>query len=164
MSDYTPEAFAKMRAGAGGDVPSPSSPPVAPLGNDPRLVPYAPVWPNCCARCTAQKGPLWDTLAERPGFGRVYICLMCLEEGARVAGYLEGPEMERLHNAIIELAGMERLNAEQAIQIDEKDVYSAVLEGTILRLTAERDEALGRVTVLERGIREGQEATQALVP
>jgi len=120
-------------------------------------VPYPAIWPNCCIRCTSQKGPQWDTLAERPGLGRVYLCLMCIEEAARVAGYIEGPELDRLHDAVVVIADLERLNDEQQQRLVADEILAMRQAERITELESELDEAQGRVAVLERGNRETQE-------
>lgn len=64
------------------------------------------LYPQMCVICDSSKGPQVDTMIEKggvvagtSGFGRVYLCRLCITRAARELGLVKGDEMERLQNA-----------------------------------------------------------------
>ena len=64
-------------------------------------------FPSICL-CGSQKGPILDTFFDLPGYGRVYLCRLCVTRGARAFGLVKGAEQERLQAAADELAQAEQ--------------------------------------------------------
>jgi DNA repair exonuclease SbcCD ATPase subunit len=121
----------------------------------------AVMWPSKCF-CGSQTGPFVDTFIERNG-ERVYICKSCAKRVSRVFGFADGAQLDRLMNASDELdkalAGQEKVQArfeEKLAELEERD-------RTIVRLTAELQEAHGKVEQLEHVARQVREAAGELV-
>jgi septal ring factor EnvC (AmiA/AmiB activator) len=64
-------------------------------------------FPSLCI-CGSQKGPIVDTFLDKPGYGRIYLCRVCVGRAARALGLVKGEEMERLTHAAEQLAQAER--------------------------------------------------------
>jgi len=63
-------------------------------------------FPSLCI-CGSQKGPMVDTFHDKPGYGRIYLCRVCVGRAARALGLVKGEEMERLTHAAESLAQAE---------------------------------------------------------
>lgn len=107
------------------------------------------LWPAMCI-CGAQKGPLVDTMIEKPGYGgridpgRIYLCRLCVTRSARVLGLVKGDEMTRLQDAADELAQQQREATERQEIIDrmtrtagEREQKLQALEAYIEQLQGE---------------------------
>jgi len=75
-------------------------------------------FPSMCL-CGSQKGPIVDTYMDKPGYGRVYLCRLCVTRAARAFGLVKGSEHERLLKAADELAQAEREISERQKLVDK---------------------------------------------
>ena len=87
-------------------------------------------FPSMCL-CGSQKGPIVDTYMDKPGYGRIYLCRLCVTRAARAFGLIKGAEHERLEKAADELAQAE-------LEIAERQ---ALLE-KLTKSLAERDQKI----------------------
>lgn len=63
------------------------------------VIPHAAFVPQMCVACGGQNGPHTDTHRELHGYGRVYICRMCVTRAARAHGMVKGKRMNELEDA-----------------------------------------------------------------
>lgn len=113
------------------------------------------VWPNCCATCASQKGPLADTHRELPAYGRVYVCLECARRLARIHGLVKGKRMDELADHSKELLAKRQETDQYREAV--ADLEARLMEA--MRIAAhwqqEAEVSAGRVVQLETRI-EGQ--------
>ena len=121
------------------------------------------VWPQMCATCAGQKGPLADTHRELPAYGRVYVCLECAKRLARVHGLVKGKRMDELSNAARELLAKQQ-------ECDQYRAYCEELEtklAEVMRISGSWQEqaeyAAGRVEQLETRIQGQAQSMRELV-
>ena len=70
--------------------------------------------PGACV-CGSQKRPVVDTVRELPGYGRVYLCELCVRMSALAFGWVDGDSHDRLRQQADGLAvEVERLTGELA--------------------------------------------------
>jgi hypothetical protein len=87
-------------------------------------------FPSMCL-CGSQKGPIVDTYMDKPGYGRIYLCRLCVTRAARAFGLVKGDEQTRLMNVADEIA-----QAEKEISDRQKLVEK------LTRSLAERDQKI----------------------
>jgi len=75
-------------------------------------------FPSMCL-CGSQKGPIVDTYMDKPGYGRVYLCRLCVTRAARAFGLVKGDEMERLQKAADGLAQAEKEIADRQALVEK---------------------------------------------
>src|SRR6266487_1535959 len=105
------------------------------------IVEYPALWPQRCALCPSQTGPMVDTLSEYPdggNIGRVYLCSNCLRDATRVMGWTSGKRLNELSKAAKELDEKDRVLREtQEVaqdlveQLKVKDLMVKSLESQI---------------------------------
>jgi regulator of RNase E activity RraB len=100
------------------------------------VVDHAAIWPQKCAICTNQKGPMVDTHSETLD-GRVYICLDCVCRCAVKAGLVDGEQKEKLMDAMRVLA-----EAEAGLVKKDKTIakYKESLAGSAGHITQQDQE------------------------
>src|SRR6266487_3743718 len=116
------------------------------------IVEYPSLWPQRCALCPSQTGPMVDTLSEYPdggNIGRLYLCSNCLRDATRVMGWTSGKRLNELSRAAKELDEKDRvLNETQEVaqdlieQLKVKDLMIKAQEDTIEHLE-------GKVSTME---------------
>jgi hypothetical protein len=95
-------------------------------------------FPAMCI-CGSQKGPTLDSFLDLPGYGRVYLCRLCVTRAARAFGLVKGAEQTRLLEAADELA-------QSASLLEE----SQALTERLTRSLAERDQKIaGQLVYIE---------------
>ena len=70
-------------------------------------------FPSMCLCCGSPEGPLVDTLVEKHGVGRIYVCFRCAHEASRKLGGLPPVERTELEGRV-EWLEQQLAEAEQA--------------------------------------------------
>lgn len=125
------------------------------------VVQHPPFGPSVCVCCGYGAAPYTDTHRELHGYGRVYVCSLCVKRLAVANGLARGKRMQELLKAGDLLNAAER---EIAQRTEAQAAVSANLEDSE-RLVAELREQLerrdGRIEQLEGRIAEmGRQAVQ----
>lgn len=121
-------------------------------------------FPYCCEICQSQKGPVFDTQVDRPAMGghvRVMICRSCIRGLAIDAGYVKGPEAERLEKASdtvaqaeIDLVDLRDLVAKADKALRESDAKQELLTSELERLRGENEQLRFKAQQLRDGAAE----------
>lgn len=129
-------------------------------------VPSGNVPPYACVVCRTTEGPMLDTHAEIPGYGRIYLCKnLCVRTGARVAGYAKGQRQNELLDAQkmadtfaaeldksrASIASLESMNATQADRLGEQRDTIEYLEGRLAQVSAAAQEQAAHIVDVTRG-------------
>jgi septal ring factor EnvC (AmiA/AmiB activator) len=127
------------------------------------LVPSPGLFPNCCAFCHSQKGPILDSRGELGPTGmRLYVCKLCAQLIAQEFGFAEGPELEKLVNARAELEqkDVELDRAHREVQQLTTQVRAQIAD--MQRIAEERDAAVEEAQTLRHLAADAGEAARAL--
>lgn len=130
---------------------------------NPIVVDAPTIFPNCCAQCKGQTGPLVDTHVENRFGDRIYMCASCIRLDAIALGLVKG----KRHS---ELLTQMRTQAEDGRQAEAAQTLAAeartalaIEERTSGQLRDELVAAHQRIDQLENAIRSEAEASLAVV-
>lgn len=120
---------------------------------DPIVVDTAALHPFVCVCCGGTNGPLVDFNREVRGWGRVYVCDLCVGNGARVRGLIRGKRYQEIRDRAQRVEELELTirNLEERVEHQAAELMSNV------RLFEEQESykrwADGRIEQLSNGIR-----------
>jgi len=118
------------------------------------VVDHPLVFPQACFGCISQKGPTLDMQREILGYGRLYLCLRCAKNAARLFGLTDVGKLDQLEANAEQILALER---EVAVLVSERDVALQNLAsvGRTADASAERvSELHARVAHLESHMRD----------
>jgi len=127
------------------------------------VIDHPPLAPQACVGCTRQQGPTLDMQREILGYGRLYLCLRCAKNAARLFGLVDIGKVDQLEAYAEQVLGLER---DLAVLTTERDtaLTNFALSARSANTLAERvTELQDRCTHLESRIREEAEVSLSLV-
>src|SRR6266487_4480816 len=116
------------------------------------IVEYPHLWPQRCALCPSQSGPMVDTFSEYPdggNIGRVYLCSNCLRDATRVMGWTSGKRLNELAEGMKDKTASDKALAE-ANEIAQDLIEQVKVKNTMLKSQEKTIEDLsGKIRTLE---------------
>jgi hypothetical protein len=130
---------------------------------EPIVVDAPTIFPNACAQCHGQTGPLVDTHVENRFGDRVYLCASCIRIDAIALGLVKGKRHSELLTQMRTAAEDSRQAEAARALADEARTALAIEERTSGQLRDELVAAHQRIDQLENAIRTEAEASLAVV-